>query len=413
MKALADQRRADSRHSERATTAYLAFLGILLAFGIDVALPAFDDIEADLGTGGSSISLIGTLYFLGMAAGQLIYGPISDRFGRRSALVVGLGLYAAGALASALSPGFGFLLGARLVWGLGAAAPAALRTAIARDLFEGDQMARIVTAVTAVFMIGPIFVPIVGQTILTFAPWPTVFLAAMGLALAAMVWAVWFGESLAPEHQRPLQARPLVEAARTVIRTRATIGHIAAQTFSGAAFFTFLGSSQPIIDRIYDREEQFPFFFGGGGILMVIALLANNRMITRHGARTMALANSALLVAVATIGMVATVGAGGHPSVWVWFASVAIANACITTLTPMCSALALQPMGALAGMASSILGVITLAAGALLAAVIDAAIESSVTPMMAGYLVFAILTQVALRWAGDPTVADRSRVVHP
>lgn len=411
MRALADQRRADARHSERATTAYLAFLGILLAFGIDVALPAFDDIEADLSTGGSSVSLIGTLYFLGMAAGQLIYGPIADRFGRRPALVFGLTLYASGAFASALAPSFGFLLGARLFWGLGAAAPAALRTAIARDLFDGDQMARIVTAVTAVFMIGPIFVPIVGQAILTIAPWPTVFLAAMVLALVAMAWTVWFGESLAPEHQRPLRAKPLIEAARSVVRTRTTIGHIAAQTFSGAAFFSFLGSSQPIIDRIYDREQQFPLFFGAGGALMVVALLFNNQMISRRGARRMALANSTGLVVVAGIGLLATLVADGRPSIWVWFVSVAFANALITTMTPMCSALALQPMGALAGTASSILGVVTLAVGALLAAIVDARIDTTVTPMSIGYLLFAVLALLSLRWAGDPSVADRSPLV--
>ncbi len=411
MKPLIDQRRADSRHSERATTGYLAFLGILLAFGIDVALPAFDDIEADLTTGGSSVSLIGTLYFLGMAAGQLIYGPIADRFGRRPALVFGLTLYAAGAFASALAPSFGFLLGSRLLWGLGAAAPAALRTAIARDLFEGDQMARIVTAVTAVFMIGPIFVPIVGQAILTIAPWPTVFLAAMLLALIAMAWTVWFGESLAPEHQRPLRARPLIEAGRTVIRTRPTIGHIAAQTFSGAAFFSFLGSSQPIIDRIYGREEQFALFFGSGGVLMVLALLLNNRMIGLRGARRMALANSTLLVVVTGVGLIITLGADGRPSIWVWFVSVALANAVITTMTPMCSALALQPMGALAGTASSILGVLTLAVGALLAAIIDSRIDTTVTPMSVGYFVFAALALASLRWAGDPAEAERSPLV--
>lgn len=141
-------------------------------------------------------------------------------------------------------------------------------------------MARIVTAVTAVFMIGPIFVPIVGQGILSIAPWPAVFLAAILLALIAVGWSIWFGESLAPEYQRPLRAKPLIEAARTVVRTRTTIGHIAAQTFSGAAFFSFLGSSQPIIDRIYGREEQFALFFGGGVVMVLALLLAANAFIT-------------------------------------------------------------------------------------------------------------------------------------
>ena len=398
---------ANPRHSERNATAYLAFLGILLAFGIDVALPAFDEIEADLNTGGASISLIGTLYFLGMAAGQVVYGPVADRFGRKPALAFGLTLYAAGALASALAPTFGFLLGARLIWGLGAAAPGALRTAIARDLFEGDQMARIVTAVTAVFMIGPIFVPLVGQLILTIAPWPTVFFAAMAMSVVAMAWTLWFGESLPTENQRPLRVRPLIGAAALVFRTRVTIGHILAQTFSGAALFIFLGSSQPIIDRIYGREEQFVFFFGGGGLLMVVALVINNRLIARHGARRMVLVVSAAMVAITTTGLAVTLLSDGRPSIWVWLAFVALSNTMITTITPMCSALALQPMGALAGTASSILGVVTFAGGALLAAVVDARIEMTVTPMAVGYAVYALASAAALRWAGDPEPTTR------
>jgi DHA1 family bicyclomycin/chloramphenicol resistance-like MFS transporter len=393
---------ANARHSERNATAYLAFLGILLAFGIDVALPAFDEIDADLNNGGASISLIGTLYFLGMAAGQVIYGPVADRFGRKPALIFGLTLYAAGALASALAPTFGFLLGARLVWGLGAAAPGALRTAIARDLFEGDQMARIVTTVTAVFMIGPIFVPLVGQLILTIAPWPTVFFAAMVLSVVAMAWTFWFGESLASQHQRPLRVRPLITAAGLVFRTRVTIGHILAQTFTGAAFFIFLGSSQPIIDRIYGREEQFVFFFGGGGVLMVVSLLINNRLIARYGARRMVRTVSTALVVFTTTGLAVTLLSEGRPSIWVWFAFIALSNAMITTITPMCSALALQPMGAMAGTASSILGVVTFAGGAVLAAIVDAQIDSTVTPMAIGYAGYALASAAALRWAADP-----------
>lgn len=395
--------RSAGRHDERATTAYLAFLGILLAFGIDVALPAFDDIEADLSTGGASISLIGTLYFLGMAVGQVVYGPVADRFGRRPALLFGLGLYASGAIASALAPSFGFLLMARLMWGLGAAAPGALRTAIARDLFEGDQMARVVTAVTAVFMIGPIFVPIVGQAILSVAPWPAVFVAAAALAAGAMVWTAWFGESLAPENRRPLATRPLIEAAGIVVQTRVTIGHIAAQTFSGAAFFIFLGSSQPIIDRIYGREAQFVYFFAAGGLLMVLALLVNNRLIARDGAWARALLTSNALVTITGVGLAVALITDGTPTIWIWFACVAAANACITTLTPMCSALALQPMGALAGTASAVLGVITFAGGALLAALVDARIEDTVTPMAIGYFLFATVAAGFLRWAGEPT----------
>lgn len=220
-----------------------------------------------------------------------------------------------------------------------------------------------------------------------------------------MAWTTWFGESLAPEHRLPLAVGPLVEATRTVVRTRVTIGHIAAQTFTGAAFFIFLGSSQPIIDRIYQREEQFVLFFAAGGALMVLALLVNNRLIARDGARARALRTSNALLVVAALGLLAALATDGRPSIWIWFGLVASANACITTLTPMCSALALQPMGALAGTASAVLGVATFAGGAVLAAIVDAQIDGTVTPMAIGYLLFATIAAGFLRWAGDPAQA--------
>ena len=138
--------------SERAVIAYLAFIGILMAFGIDAALPAFEELRADfdLDDRGLSPAITGTVYLVGMAAGQLVCGVLADRFGRRPVLLVGIAIYAVGGLASALAPNLAVLLVARFVWGLGASAPTVLRMAIARDLFEGDRMARVVSTVAAV-----------------------------------------------------------------------------------------------------------------------------------------------------------------------------------------------------------------------------------------------------------------------
>ena len=129
--------------SEAGVVAYLGFTSALLAIGIDTALPAFDEIreEFSLADGSGEVSLVVTAYFLGMAAGQLPMGPLSDRFGRRPVLLASFALYLIGALGATLAPSFGILLGARFLWGLGAAGPAVIGNAIARDLYSGDQMA--------------------------------------------------------------------------------------------------------------------------------------------------------------------------------------------------------------------------------------------------------------------------------
>lgn len=394
--------------SERSVIAYLAFLSILLAFGIDAALPAFDEISAEFGLEqtGQSISLIGTLYFLGMAAGQLIYGPLADRFGRGPIIRLGLGFYTVGGIAAALAPNFELLLVARLIWGLGAAAPGVLRGAIARDLYSGDKMARVVTLMMAVFLVGPILAPFVGQGILTFAPWPWVFVASVVLAAIGLTWSFRFGETLDPANRRELDLGPILTAGRIVLRSRITVGHIAVQTLSGAAFFIYLGSSSPIITDIYGRGDQFALWFGVSGVVMVIGLLINNRLIERFGASTMILAAGGTLVVASAVGLVVTLAADGRPGFFVWLVWVCIVNALTTLVTPMANAIALDPMGELAGTASAILGFISLGGGALLAAVIDARIDTTVTPMLVGYVMFTSLAFVALVWArpGQPSL---------
>lgn len=387
--------------TEASVITYLAFLGVMMAFGIDVALPAFAELreEFDTDARGVSVAIIGTLYILGTAIGQLVWGAAADRFGRRNVMLVGISLYAVGALASALAPSLEVLLGARLVWGLGAAAPYVLRLAIVRDLYEGDRMARIVTVTMAVFLLGPIFVPMIGQGILTVGTWQTVFMAAVLLALVSFVWTIRFGETLDPVHRRPLSWRPYGRAVRRVFTTRATIGHIVAATLLSAPFFSYLGSAQPIVDRIYGRAEIFALLFAASGVLMALTLLVSNQLIARFGTKRMVLVAGVALVVAALAGVPLVVLGDGVPPLWTWLVWVAVCNSVAVVLAPMCSALALEPMPDVAGTASAVLGFITLGLGAALGAVIDSQIDATVTPMVVGYTVFGVAALAALSWA--------------
>ncbi len=381
--------------------AYLAFLGVLLATGIDIALPAFDAIEDGLNPS-SSVSLIITVYFVGMALGQLVYGPVADRFGRRPAILSGLVLYVIGAALSALAPNFTVLLLARLLWGLGAAAPAGLRPAIARDLYRGDEMARVTTIIMAVFLLGPIFVPLLGELIIRVAPWQTVFWFAAVLAIVAATWCVRFGETLAPENQRPLEFRKLGDALMQVIRTRVTLGHLLANVFLSGAFFIFLGSSQPVFDQVYDRASQFAFLFALSGLASVPALLANNRLISRFGARRMSVAATAASTVLAAVAIVPTLVTDGQPPFWLWYGWLVVATGLLTVATPAFTALALEPMGELAGTASSLMYFTSFAFGAALAAVFDLQVETTVTPFMVGFSLYTVVGFAVLLWAGPP-----------
>jgi DHA1 family bicyclomycin/chloramphenicol resistance-like MFS transporter len=376
-------------------------MAVVMAFGVEAMLPAFDEIDAVFGFSdqGISVSLLVTSLLVGMGAGQLVWGPMSDSYGRRPVLCAGLALYAIGALGTALAPNVELLLLARVVWGLGAAAPNGLRFAVVRDLFDGDRMARIVTIGTALFLIGPVVMPVVGEGILTFADWRMIAIAGFGLAALAVIVAVIFGETLPPDARRPLRVGDLADGAVEIMRTPASVGAVASAMFFAAAFFIYLGSAQPIIDRIYGREDQFIWFFGASGISMSIALVINDRLIKRFGSKAVVTAAARLFLAVDLMGLLLTVAADGVPSIWVWITWACAANAAGILVSSICAALALDPMGRIAGTAGSILAFAQLAPGSALAALVDSRIDSTVTPMLVGSLLYGILGYACLQWS--------------
>lgn len=387
------------RRSEGVVIGFLAFLGMLMATGIDISLPAFDEIDAALDADDGE-ALIVTFFLLGAAFGQLVVGPLSDMLGRRPVLLGGLTLYALGAAAAALAPTFEILLAARFLWGLGAAAPTGSRTSIARDLYSGDAMARVTTIMMAVFLIGPVFTPLIGQGLLSVGDWPLVFWFCAAIGVLALAATVWFGETLPPERRRPLELRQFGLALRRIGRTRITLGHLIANMFWSAAFFVFLQSSAPVFDRVFDREDDFAFYFAALGLWTIPLLLINNRLINRLGARRTSLATASVSILACAIGT-ATVLAIDDPGFWPWYVWLAFASSFITLTSPPMVALALEPMGDLAGTVSSLLFFTGFAFGSLLAALVDVFIDDTVTPFVIGFSIYATVGFGFQIWAGD------------
>lgn len=387
--------------SEREVIAYLAFMGILMAFGVDAALPAFDDLRTafDLAADSNRISLTVTLYLIGLAIGQLAVGPIADRYGRVLTLRLGICLYSLGALGSIVSPDLTWLLISRAIWGVGAAAPGALRTTVARDLYSGAQMARVVSIASGFFMMGPVIAPIVGQGILAISSWQWVFGASLILAAVLGVWTIRFGETLEPANRRAIDPAGIVAGFRAVLANRQTLGYTLALTFGFGAFFVFLGSSHPIIDDIYGRGDQFALWFGLASVAMAVSFFSVNRFIVRRGAHRTAVVTASAAVALSLVLTALSIAGDGVPSFAVWLGFIAVINALTTLLTPTCYSLGLEPMGSLAGTASGVMGFVSTAGGSLLAAAIDASIDGSVTPMAVAYAGYVSLALVSMRWA--------------
>jgi len=162
----------------------------------------------------------------------------------------------------------------------------------------------------------------------------------------------------------------------------------------------YLGSSQPIFDEIYGRADRFALLFGASGVLMAMAFFAVNSFIVRFGAHRVAVASALVFILLSAAHLVIVSASDGRPGFWVWLSFVAVSNAFITLLTPTCYSLGLEPMGELAGTASGVMGLLSTTAAALLAALVDNQIGTTVTPMVVAYLLYGIAAVGALTWAG-------------
>jgi MFS transporter, DHA1 family, multidrug resistance protein len=386
---------------ERELIALLAALSATTALGIDMVLPAFGEIRSALGLAPDSprVALTVTLYFLGLAFGQIFYGPFTDRFGRKPVLYFGLGLYMVGAVGSALAPSFGYLVAFRFLWGLGAAGPRTLTLAISRDLYEGDALGRVLATVLAVFMIVPAIGPLLGEFVLTIGTWRWVFATPVALATGLVLWLKRLPETLPPEARRPLTFSRTGTALRAVLANRVTLGSSLALMFDFGSFAAFLASSELLFDDVYGRSDQFAYYFGGMSIVMGVFIVFGTRKVARFGSDRVVVVLVSSSVALSTAVAVWSLANDGAPNFYAWFALITVLNSIRTLANPLIQGQAMAPMGELAGTAAAVIGTISMGGGAVLASFIDGAIDGSVTPLAIGYAGFGALGLAAMLWA--------------
>ena len=385
----------------------LAAISATTALGIDMALPAFAEIRAGLGLPAESprVALTVTLYFLGLASAQLFYGPLTDRFGRKPVLYGGLGLYALGAVGSALAPSFGILIASRFIWGVGAAGPRALTLAIGRDLYDGDSLARLLAVVASVFMVVPAVAPLLGQAVLSVGSWRWVMAAPISLTLLLAIWLTRLPEPLAPDKRRPLTLSRIRDAVTAVATSRVTAGSALAVMFDFGSFAAFLGSSQLLFDDVYDRGDQFAFYFAGMSLVMGTVIFLGSRQVKKLGADRVIVVLLPTVVALG-IGLAAWSWlTDGRPQFFGWFAMITVINSLRTLINPLLQAQAMEPMGELAGTAAAVIGTVTMGGGAVLASFVDRSIAGSVTPLAVAYAGYGAIGLTFALWARRPASA--------
>ncbi|PWR23893.1 multidrug effflux MFS transporter [Zavarzinia compransoris] len=386
----------------REFVAIVAFTMSLGALSMDSMLPAFGQMRTAFGLADpNEMQLTVVVFMAGFGVAQLLYGPLSDNWGRRPALMLGLGIFTLGSLMAIAAPSFEVLIAARLVQGIGAAATRIITTAITRDRFEGAEMARVMALIMMVFIVVPVFAPSIGSLILLAGGWRLVF---AGMLAVGLVVALWFHlrmpETLHPEYRMPLSARRIGAAALRCIRTRQSF---AAATSTGLLYgclMAYIASAEQIFaGPVYGLGPLFPVVFGLIAALMGGASFTNSRLVRRLGIRRLLHTGQCGFVACALVMVGLALGFDGRPPL-VAFCLVLTACLFLFSLTmPNFNALAMSPLGDIAGTASSLIGFYTTIGGAMLGGLVARFFDGTVIPLSLGFLVLGGASLAVTLWA--------------
>ena len=378
----------------------MALIVALDALSIDTLLPALPLMARDLGVANANdMQLVVSLMFLGFGAGQIFGGPLSDGLGRKPAVYVGLAFYVAGSVLGMVAWSFPVMMAARLLQGFGAAIPVIVVNALVRDLYEGDPMARIMSFVGTVFILVPVLAPLAGQGILFIATWRQTFLLYLVLSIPAALWfALRQPETLPPERRLPLSLPVMGRAMVEVVRMPDVMGYILCGGFVTGAFLGYLSSAQQIFQDGYGVGVHFVLYFSSLAFSIGVALLVNGTLVQRLGMRPM---TATALLGLSLLGLVFlpfALAFGGVPPLWATMGYLMLSFLFIGVLFGNLTALALEPIGHIAGVGAGIVGFLQMLIGVPLGVVIGRAFSGGVTPVVTGFAVLGGLALASMAW---------------
>jgi len=376
--------------------ALIAALFATIAISIDAMLPALPQIAASLSPDAPNrAQLVVTSFVFGMGLGTLFAGPLADAFGRKSVIMFGTLLYAAASIACYFANTLDFLLIARVIQGIGAAAPRTVSMALMRDLYKGREMAKIMSFVMMVFIMVPAVAPLMGQGIISLAGWHAIFLAYI---LFAAITTLWLGlrqpETLTPANRRPLAIASLLSATKELFSHRVITISILTQTLTLAALFASLSSMQGIFEQRFDRAATFPLWFAFIAVGSSLGSITNAKVVMRLGMRKVVVATYAgmatltlALLLINATGLMPEVLA--FPSHLLW--SIALFAMMGLSMGNL-NALAMEPVGHIAGLAASVTSALATVGSVLLAVPVGLAFNGTVLPLMIGVFIYTGLS---------------------
>ena len=375
----------DMKSHRREFLALIAALMSCQALAVDAMLPALPTIAAALGVAAANhMQWVVTVYIAGLGFGQFFWGMVSDRYGRRPVLLCGLAAYVVAAAFAAFAGDFPALLAWRFVHGLAAASLVVSRS-IVRDLFEGRQMARVMSLTFIVFLLVPIIAPSFGQLMLMFASWRALFVAFSLFGTLIGVWVLLrLPETLHPEYRYTLTPAHVAAAAWRVLSERLSLWYTLAQAVTFGSVLAYIGTVQQVFQSVFARPGLMPAMFAVCAVTMAIASYSNARLVLRFGMRRLSQLSLLALIVVSVLHI--AIAAQGHETLAGFVVLQSLKLACVGFMGANFGAMGMERMGEIAGLAAAVQGALSTVGGALVGSLIGRYFDASTLPLAIGVL---------------------------
>ncbi|WP_454849612.1 multidrug effflux MFS transporter [Rhizobium binxianense] len=377
----------------------IAIMTASIAMAIDSMLPALPAIGHSLGvTSTNDAQLVIGVFFLGFGLSQIVFGSLSDAFGRRNILLGGMAFYVCAMFAAAATSSFEMLLIMRFVQGIGGAAVRITTMAIVRDCFGGREMARVMSYVMIVFMIVPIIAPSVGQLVISYANWHWIFILLGIVGTVLFFWALLrLKESLPAEERVPLSFQSVLSGFGTVLSDRITCGYMIGLTMFIGVISAYVISVQQVFGEVYGLGDWLPIAFAATAGGIAVANFANGFFVRTFGMRRISHAAMIIFTVLSVIGFVGALS--GTPDFAFTYALFSVLLMMFAVIATNFTAISLEPMGNLAGTATAVTGFVSTTGGALLGGFVGQMFNGTVQPLFGGFALFGAVTIVTILWA--------------
>ena len=379
----------------------VALLMSLVALATDAMLPALPAIGRDLGAPHpNDIQFVVTALFLGLGLGQILYGPLSDRTGRKPAIYAGLAVFMVGCVVSIFAPTFEAMLAGRILQGIGVAGPRIVIMALIRDLYAGPRMARLMSFAMAVFILVPAVAPALGQGILWLWGWRAIFATFFATAAVAFAWlALRQPETLPADRRRPFSPRAVGGAVREILGIRTAVGYTLATGFAFSPFVAYLSSAQQIFQEAYRTGALFPLYFGVLALAIGGAALVNGRLVMKYGMRRLSNVAAGCITLVSLVAWAGAFAFDGLPPLWLFMSYLMAVFLCIGLLFGNLNALAMEPLGHVAGVGAAVVASLSTLVSVPLGGIIGQSFDGTMYVQVGAFAVFGAAMLAAMRWA--------------